>query len=233
MAAKTVKRPPQHPSLPQCADYWAPRTRKRHQHQHRPQRATERSDATQHAKGRTGDCPGPRKETPTGRNVTQGGRRVGLVWCALRSWGRCAPLTFRVVGSGSAQPTAPTLCQGVRPGGGLQPFLLCPPPPPGMRACPPSCASSAPWPYRGGGSTSPHASASLVPLPCTKGGGLLPPLQVQAWPPSPSNGHRNNNYGWRASCISHRVDPCGRPWTSIGSALCVPWALSCAGQPAL
>ena len=27
--------------------------------EHRPQRPTERSDPTQHAKGRTGDCPGP------------------------------------------------------------------------------------------------------------------------------------------------------------------------------
>ena len=33
----------------------------------------ERSDPTQHAKGRTGDCPGPRKETTTRRNVTRGG----------------------------------------------------------------------------------------------------------------------------------------------------------------
>ena len=32
----------------------------------------ERSDPTQHAKGRTGDCPGPRKETATRRNVTRG-----------------------------------------------------------------------------------------------------------------------------------------------------------------
>ena len=40
---------------------------------HRTQRPTERSDPTQHAKGRTGDCPGPRKETTTGRNVTRGG----------------------------------------------------------------------------------------------------------------------------------------------------------------
>ena len=38
---------------------WAPRTRKRHQPEHRPQRPTERSDPTQHAEGRTGDCPGP------------------------------------------------------------------------------------------------------------------------------------------------------------------------------
>ena len=73
--AKTVKRPPQQPTQPQDANYWAPltrkrhilphpaqpqrtshwtpRTRKRHQQEHRPQRPTE-SDPTQHAKGRTG-----------------------------------------------------------------------------------------------------------------------------------------------------------------------------------
>ena len=79
--AKTVKRPRQQPAHPQYANYWAPltrkrhilphsaqpqhtnywapRTRKRHQQEHRPQRPTESSDPTQHAKGRTGDCPGP------------------------------------------------------------------------------------------------------------------------------------------------------------------------------
>ena len=61
----------QHP--PQCAKDWAPRTRKRHQQEHRLQRPSERSDPTQHAKGRTGDCPGPHRETATGRHVTQGG----------------------------------------------------------------------------------------------------------------------------------------------------------------
>ena len=93
--AKTVKRPRQQPAHPQYANYralltrkrhtmphpaqpqhtnhWAPRTRKRHQQEHRPQRPTERSDPTQHAKGRTGDCPGPRKGATTRRNVTQGG----------------------------------------------------------------------------------------------------------------------------------------------------------------
>ena len=93
--AKTVKRPRQQPAQPQYANYWAPltrkrhilphpaqpqhtnhwapRTQKRHQQEHRPQRPTESSDPTQHAKGRTGDCPGPRKETTTRRNVTQGG----------------------------------------------------------------------------------------------------------------------------------------------------------------
>ena len=90
--AKTVKRPWQQPAQPQYANYWAPltrkrhtmphlaqprhtnhwapRTRKRHQQEHRPQRSTERSNPTQHAKGRTGDCPGPRKETTTRRKAT-------------------------------------------------------------------------------------------------------------------------------------------------------------------
>ena len=91
----TVKRPPQQPAHPQYANYWAPltrkrhttphsaqpqhtnywapRTRKRHQQEHRPQRPTESSDPTQHAEGRTGDRPGPRKGATTRRNVTQGG----------------------------------------------------------------------------------------------------------------------------------------------------------------
>ena len=58
---------------PRDANYWAPRTRKRHQQEHRPQRPTERSDLTQHAKGRPGDCPGPRKGATTRWTVTQGG----------------------------------------------------------------------------------------------------------------------------------------------------------------
>ena len=72
-APLTRKRHPPHPAQPQHTNHWAPRTRKRHQQEHRPQWPTERSDLTQHAKGRTGDCPGPRKETTTRRNVTQGG----------------------------------------------------------------------------------------------------------------------------------------------------------------
>ena len=47
--------------------------RQRHQQEHRPQWPTERSDPTQHAKGRTGDCPGPREGATTRRNVTRGG----------------------------------------------------------------------------------------------------------------------------------------------------------------
>ena len=64
---------PAHPAQPWHTNDWAPRTRKRHQQEHRPQRPTERSDPTQHAKGRTGDCPGPRKGATTRRNVTRGG----------------------------------------------------------------------------------------------------------------------------------------------------------------
>ena len=63
---------PPRPAQPRHTNHWAPRTRKRHQQEHRPQRPTERTDPTQHAKGRTGDCPGPRKGTTTRRNVTRG-----------------------------------------------------------------------------------------------------------------------------------------------------------------
>ena len=92
--AKTVKQPWQQPAHPEYPNYWAPltrkrhtmphsaqpqhinysapRTRKRHQQEQWPQRPTESSDPTQHAKGRTGDCPGPRKGATTRRNVTQG-----------------------------------------------------------------------------------------------------------------------------------------------------------------
>ena len=64
---------PPHSAQPRHTNYWALRTRKRHQREHRPQRPTERSDPTQHAKGRAGDCPGPRKRATTRRNVIQGG----------------------------------------------------------------------------------------------------------------------------------------------------------------
>ena len=73
-----------HSAQPQYTKYWAPRTRKRHQQEHRPQRLTESSNPMQHAKGRTGDRPGPRKETTTRRNVTQGGGGGG--------WSVAAPL---------------------------------------------------------------------------------------------------------------------------------------------
>ena len=74
---------PPHPAQPRHTNDGAPRTRKRHQQEHRLQRPTKCSDPTQHAKGRTGDCPGPRKETATGRNVTQGGGGCDCVSDAL------------------------------------------------------------------------------------------------------------------------------------------------------
>ena len=114
--AKTVKRPRQQPAHPQYANYWAPltrkrhtmphsaqsqhtnhwapRTRKRHQQEHRPQRPTESSDPTQHAKGRTGDCPGPRKGATTRRNVTQGG------WAGLAASFRSRPSNWIFMGVG-------------------------------------------------------------------------------------------------------------------------------------
>ena len=40
---------------PQYGNHWAPRTWKRQRKGHRPQRPSERTDPTPHAKGRTGD----------------------------------------------------------------------------------------------------------------------------------------------------------------------------------
>ena len=42
------------PAQPRHTNHWALRTRKRHQQEHQPQRPTESSDLTQHAKGRMG-----------------------------------------------------------------------------------------------------------------------------------------------------------------------------------
>ena len=63
---------------PQYANYWAPLTRKQYHMDRRPQRPSESVDPTQHAKGKTGDCPGPRKETATRRNAKGGGGRDAL-----------------------------------------------------------------------------------------------------------------------------------------------------------
>ena len=98
--AKTVKRPWQQPAHPQYGDYWAllrckrhtmphsaqpqhtkywaPRTRKQHQQEHQPQRPTESSNPTQHAKGRTGDCPGPGKEQQPDGMSHRGGSLFSL-----------------------------------------------------------------------------------------------------------------------------------------------------------
>ena len=84
------RRIPPHSAQPRYTNDWAPRTRKRHRQEHRPQRPTERSDPTQHAEESTGDCPGPRKETTTRRNVTRGvGTTPGAT--AVCSWRRPFP----------------------------------------------------------------------------------------------------------------------------------------------
>ena len=67
---------PPPPAQPRHTNHWAPRTRKRHQQEHQHQRPAESNDPTQHVEGRTGDCPGPRKETTTQRNVTRGAGRA-------------------------------------------------------------------------------------------------------------------------------------------------------------
>ena len=147
--AKTVKRPRQQPAHPQYANYWAPLTRKRHilphsaqpqhtnywapqtrnrhQQEHRPQRPTEHSDPTQHAKGRTGDCPGPRKETTTRRNVTQGGWGTSP-FGGGGGWG-LEKRDFRIVGGAAGQ------WRGLHPQAPLTrstagPRVDCPPSPP-------------------------------------------------------------------------------------------------------
>ena len=50
-APLTHKRHPPQPAQPRYTNDGAPRTRKRHEQEHRPQRPTQRSDPTQHAKG--------------------------------------------------------------------------------------------------------------------------------------------------------------------------------------
>ena len=92
---------------------------KQYQQEHRPQWPTEHSDPTQHAKGRTGDCPGPRKETTTQRNVTQGGRgqkkvclhKIGLKFPApLINFIFCGRTIFLVwggIGRGLPRPRTP------------------------------------------------------------------------------------------------------------------------------
>ena len=70
-----------HPAQPWHTNHWAPRTRKRHQQEHWPQRPKESNDPTQHAKGRTGDCPGPvKKQQPDGMS------HRGMQRCEWFSW---------------------------------------------------------------------------------------------------------------------------------------------------
>ena len=67
------------------ANYKALLTRHRQYKGQWLQRPSERSDPTQHAKGRTGACQGPRKGATTRRNVTHEGRKPH------QRKGQCAP----------------------------------------------------------------------------------------------------------------------------------------------
>ena len=108
-----------HPAQPQHTSRWAPRTWKRHQQEHRPQWPTESSDPTQHAKGRTGDRPGPRNETTPQRNVKRGGGSIlqgdgtgawdGTISSSRWSWPRLAPWAFRTPQKWVVSDTAPPL----------------------------------------------------------------------------------------------------------------------------
>ena len=60
---------------PQCANYWAPLTRQRHHEEHWLQWPSQSIDPTQHAKGRTGDCPG--RETDLFSKTLGEGQRHG------------------------------------------------------------------------------------------------------------------------------------------------------------
>ena len=128
-----------------CTNCWAPRTRKRHQQEHRPQRLTERSDPTQHAKGRTGDCPGPRQETANRRNVTRGvrGQRAGDIGMQAGTlFGVHAPNLQRepsieVYGEGASLGVMPSV---------PQPSVVHPPPHPLLRSLPASLPPSLPPP---------------------------------------------------------------------------------------
>ena len=83
---------PPHSAQPQHTNDWAPQTRKRHQQEHRPRRPTERSNWTQHAEGRTGDCPGPVKEHQPDGMSRMGGRTPPSLNCGDAYKGELAPV---------------------------------------------------------------------------------------------------------------------------------------------
>ena len=124
--------PPTHRLQPWQAQYWAPHTQKRSD-THRPRGRPANDDPTHSAKGRTGDCPGPRRETNEGRNVTQGGGGqrpkidFGCLKWASPFWTLIVILSFEFVprvGLGaSCEAPHPLLCLGtaLRPGTGSVP----------------------------------------------------------------------------------------------------------------
>ena len=107
-----------HSAQPQHTNHWALRTRKQHQQEHQPQRPTERSDPTQHAKGRMGT--GPREGATTRRNVTQGGWS-GPTQPRLKILGQNLPralsqagICFGTSGANQSKPTITTVTAFLR-----------------------------------------------------------------------------------------------------------------------
>ena len=154
---------PPHAAQPRHTNDGAPRTRKRHQQEHRPQRPTERSDPTQHAKGRTGDCPGPRKGATTRRNVTRGGSSgEGSHGCpgALHSPSRPPPPPPR--GRGRVTRGRATASRGARRADTRRPVPRAPPTPavPVPQGCSPSRRTPGP---SGPPPTSPASTPSSTP----------------------------------------------------------------------
>ena len=140
-----------HPATSSTAPVHQPRGSASDQQEHRPQRPTESSDLKQHAKGRTGDCPGPRKETATRRNVTRGGgggrggeRLMGTAACGGRGFkGRGAVSGERPIGAARCRQQhdrASCHCLWVGPTG----FTRRPPPPTVTKPSPVRRARGAP-----------------------------------------------------------------------------------------
>ena len=177
-----------HPAQPQHTNDGAPRTRKRHQQEHRPQQPTERSDPTQHAKGRAGDCPGPHKETTQPDGVSHGGGMYAVAHpCAILP-PPPPPLSSRP--HPCAPPHVPALHQQPQLKGGskaLERVLLVPvtdrvTPPPRARmlwkngGSPPPPPRAGPWQHT-------HTPPRTLPAP---------PPKKRALGAATPTAHRNN-----------------------------------------
>ena len=244
--AQTVERPPQQPAQPQYANYWAPltrtrhipphpaqprhtncwalRTRKRHQQEHRPQRPTERSDPTQRAKGRPGDCPGPRHETTTRRNVTRGGGGGGACLCAGGGGGALSVNFFFAQGAHGNAPDE--LC--------VMTLWLCGRVPCSARVQQqpyPSVLGGGGGGRRRAGPQSPVARGFGRPHPNSPNASAVPsgrsPNPTHA-PPAPKTGAKESGSGARAQ---HRVPRSPRSFWGVLLPRGQAWAVRGGGMP--
>ena len=78
VGSKNRKTTPATTSTTPVRQLLGPANAETHHKEHGLQRPSERSNPMQHAKGRTGDCPGPRNEMATRRNVTRGGGGIPM-----------------------------------------------------------------------------------------------------------------------------------------------------------